>query len=224
MRALKWVATLCVGLFAFAGAIQAATVTQCGTNICYEYDDAQLGAGLFGLPTLSGDSLIFLSPMFRAESIDGAGLDTASATFVIDRVYSLDDMDIMDIFLYESGDYRIINGDSVSAELILDIENNNSSESGSVSELFTATGDSGGQQEWSIQDGFDPSSEFASASNDVKVSITDILTADSDAFGETAWIQKKLTLTAATVVPIPAAAWLFVSALGLLVWRRKPMG
>jgi hypothetical protein len=217
----KWVSTFVVSALGFVGAAQAAVVTQCGPNICYEYDNAQAGEALFGLPTLSGDALIFLSPSFRAESLNGAGLDTASATFVIDSVYSLNGGDIMDLFIYESGDYDIINGDSVSAELILDVENNNSSETGSIGDFVTASGDSGGQQEWNLQSTFDPQSVFSDPSNDVKVSITDELIAEAYAGGESAWIQKKLTLSAASVVPIPAAIWLFGSGIGLLGWMRR---
>ena len=218
----KWVSTFIMSALGFMGSAQAELVNQCGPNICYEYDDAQTGEALFGLPTLSGDALIFLSPMFRAESLNGAGLDTASATFVIDSVYSLNGGDIMDLFIYESGDYDIINGGNVSAELILDVENNNSgsTETGSVGDIVTASGDAGGQQEWNLQSSFDPHSVFSDPSNDVKVSITDILIADT-AGAESAWIQKKLTLSAASVVPIPGAVWLFGSGLGLLGWMRR---
>jgi hypothetical protein len=221
MTTNQWISTLFVSVFALAGPSHAAPVTQCGTNICYDYDDAQLGKDLFGLPTLSGDSLIFLSPSFRAESLNGDGTDTAEATFVIDSVYSVNGGDIMDLVIYESGDYEITNGGSVSAELILDVENNNSAETGSTGDIITALGDSGGQQEWSLLADYDPHSVFTEPSNDVKVSITDILIADANTATESAWIQKKLTLSAASVVPVPAAIWLFGSGIGLLGWMRR---
>jgi len=221
MAISKWIATLFVSALTFAGSSYASVVTQCGPNVCYEYDDAQSGQAMFGLPTIAGDSLIFLSPMFRAESLNGAGEDIAQATFVVDRVYSLNHGNIMDIVIFESGDYRTINDSAVSAELQLDVANNNSAETGSTSDIFSATGDSGGQQQWDLLGTFDPHSEFSGSANDVMVSITDILIADADTPTESAFIQKKLTLTAASVVPVPAAVWLFGSALGALGWIRR---
>ena len=39
--------------------------------------------------------------------------------------------------------------------------------------------------------------------------------------GEFARIDKKLVLTVSTIVPVPPAALLFGSALGILAWRRR---
>ena len=49
--------------------------------------------------------------------------------------------------------------------------------------------------------------------NDISVSIQNTLVATTDATGETAWIQKKLSFTAITEAPLRAGAWLFGSAL-----------
>ena len=62
---------------------------------------------------------------------------------------------------------------------------------------------------------------YFSDATDVMVTITDILEAETDAAGEQAWIQKKITLAATTVVPVPAAIWLFISALGAAGAMRR---
>ena len=209
-----------ISLSATVTPASAAQVTLCGDNICYEFDDAQSGISSFGNPIISGDALIWLVPQFRAESLDGAGLDTASDSFVIDSVYSLTGEAIQYVGIVEQGDYEITNGDRVSAELTLDVQDNDTLMTGSVSELFTANGDSGGLQEWQISAFHNPMMHFGTAT-DIQLTVTDILEAETDAAGEAAWIQKKIQIAATTVVPIPAAAWLFMSALGLIVLRGR---
>jgi hypothetical protein len=55
----------------------------------------------------------------------------------------------------------------------------------------------------------------------MRVTVQDTLRANA-APGQLAWIQKKFTLSAQTVVPVPAAVWLLGSAVGLLgVIRRR---
>ena len=209
--------------FSLTAPAQAAPTTLCGPNICYDYDDAQAGISFFGSPSLSGDALIFLAPNFRAQSTDGAsgGFDQAQASFVIDSVYALNGMALQYVGITEFGDYEIDVGDGVSAALDLDLVDNTSLESGMVSDLFTATGDSGGLQTWQIGAYYHPAMYFGPGM-DVGLTITDTLTAETSEVGEDAWIQKKITLGVTTVVPLPAAAWLFLSGLGALgVLRRR---
>jgi hypothetical protein len=129
---------------------QAASVTQCGPTICYTYDDAQSAVGLFGTPTLVGDSLVFLPPDFRAESLNGAGTDIVSANFIFDEIYTISGTDIADLTVFESGDYETINGDEVGADLLLTVVNLADPgfppipETGTSLSTFLATGDSGG--------------------------------------------------------------------------------
>ena len=47
------------------------------------------------------------------------------------------------------------------------------------------------------------------------------LAATTGANGEQAWIQKKQGGIGISVVPVPAAVWLFGSALGALGWLRR---
>lgn len=215
-------ATILFAVFASAPAF-AATVTLPGTTITYEYDDVANAAALalFGAPTIVGDQVRFLPPSFRAESVDGAGSDVVSANFVFSRIYSNGGADIVSLSIVEFGDYEITNGDSVGADVLLTASNNNDfSEFASASDAVDASGDSGGLQTWLMQAGLNPALVFDSAANDVALSIQNTLTATTDAFGETAWIQKKITVVASTV-PVPAAVWLLGSALGVLGWARR---
>ncbi len=195
----------------------AATVTQCGPNICYEYDDAQAAVALFGLPTLVGNSLVLLPPDFRAESSDGEGIVTANANFTFTNVYSLDGVsEIENIVISEFGDYEIDGGDRVEGDLLLTVVNNNGlfPQFGSSSDSFDALGDSGGLQTWTMQANFNAADEFDLAANSVLMTVQNGLLAETNNEGEYAWIQKVISITG--VVPIPAAAWLFISGLGAM--------
>jgi hypothetical protein len=224
-------AALAASLLIGASAAHAATVQLVGTSVIYEYDNVTNSAALalFGAPTILGDTVRFLPPNFRAQSDDGAGVDNVSANFIFDRVYSIGGQDITGLQVVEFGDYEITNGDRVSADLLLTISNNNDfTEFDSDAASFDAAGDSGGLQTWQLSASINPLLSFGSPAKDLAVSIQNTLEAATDAFGESAWIQKKLSFVATTVesetvVPVPPAVWLFGSALGLLGWVRARM-
>lgn len=186
---------------------------------------------LFGLPTLAGDSLVFLPPSFRAQSTDGAGIDTATANFIFDEVYSRNGVtELRGLTVFESGDYEVTNGDRVNADLFLSVVNLVPGpplfpggpalpETATDLDSFDAIGDSGGLQEWSMLAVVDPKAEFEASATRVSMTIQNTLTAETTDLGEDAWIQKTITLTAA--VPVPAAVWLFASGLGLLAGVRR---
>lgn len=219
-------AALAISALGIATPVSAAAVTQCGPNICYSYDDAQAAVALFGLPTLVGNSLVFLPPDFRAESSDGAGIQTSTANFVFSNVYSADGVsEIQNIVIVEFGDYEITNGDRVAADLLLSVVNLTPSPSfpffpefGSSQASFDAFGDSIGLQTWQMSTNFNAAEQFNASAHSLSMTIQNTLTAETTDLGENAWIQKKITVTG--VVPLPAAVWLFASGLGLLGWIR----
>lgn len=210
-------------LMSHINGVSAAIVTLNGSTIKYEYDDVANAAALaiFGTPTIVGDAIRFLPPDFRAESIDGAGTDLITANFVFSRVYSTNQFAITQLQIVEFGDYEITNGDNVTADLLFTVSNNDDIfDFYSDSQSLDVNGGSTGLQTWQLNSFVNPTS----GGNDYSISIQNTLTATTDAFGETAWIQKKLTFTATTaaVVPVPATVWFFGTALaGLMGIRAK---
>ncbi|MDH3978472.1 MAG: hypothetical protein OEU86_08150 [Gammaproteobacteria bacterium] len=225
-----------LALLLVISASQAATVTLNGSSIKYQYDtvtnaDALL---LFGTPTIVGDTVRFLPPSFRAESVDGlasspdltGGTDIVSANFIFERVWSTNGDAFTQLQVVEFGDYEITNGDSVSGDLYVQAASNvNGLDFIFGTDEFNASGDSGGLGTWDMGVSLFPADDFTGDANDMAVSIQNTLTATTDANGETAWIQKKIAFTAGdapiTLVPLPAGVWLFGSALGLLGWSRR---
>jgi len=207
------------------GASQAATVTLCGPGVCYEYDDAQAAVASFGLPTLIGNDIIFTPATFRADAADG-GTDSISATFQFDRVYTtMSGDEILNITAYEDGDYRIIQNGSVSGDLYLRAISLVAIEDTLDTDSVNFSGDSGGLQLWSMSAAVNPAAVFNDLANNMRLTLQNDLFASTSTVGDRAWIEKKLVLTIttllpATPIPVPAAVWLFGSALGLLGWVR----
>ncbi|ARN75614.1 VPLPA-CTERM sorting domain-containing protein [Oceanicoccus sagamiensis] len=195
----------------------ASSVTLEGDNISYQYDamDNAYALQLFGTPTIVGDDVRFLPPVFRAEALGAAGAELLTANFVFSDVFSHSGTAISSLQVFEFGDYEITNDGSVNADLMLTVSSNYSVlDYLSDSDSFDASGTSSGLQTWSMNVSVDPSRDFFGQADHVAVSLQNTLMATTDEQGDAAWIQKKLVFTAtASTVPVPASAWLFASAL-----------
>lgn len=204
----------------------AATVTLTGDTVAYEYDDAVNAAAiaLLGTPTISGDVIRFLPPDLRAESVDGSGIDSVSAEFTFDRIYALGNAEIGGIEVTEFGDYEIINGGNASAELKVAITNNsNTAEMIEDTVDISASGDSGGLQEWTLISTLNPADGFLSSADDVSMTFRNTLTASTDSSGQISYVQKKLSFLVSTELAEPGSLGLFAIGLAAALFaRRRP--
>lgn len=230
-----------VGLFAMLPSAQAALVQLCGPSICYEYDDNPLvntGLEYYGTPTLlAGSDTIKFTPTDFSVDSDPGTTDipgpTLTAVFAFTRVWSTWGAEIGDISVSEGGDYQVLDDASVSATLIVkvkDLVDDGSPTPGFPEQIVdlknfstsTPTGLPFGS--WSLASAVSPSMVFTDLATSVDLSIENTLQASEGPGGGYGFIAKKLLLAVSTtaslppsgVVPIPAAAWLFGSAIGLL--------
>jgi hypothetical protein len=224
----------------FALSANAAVQNYCGPNLCYEWDDAQAAVTYYGQPNFAGDDAYFLPNIFEARSADGVGVhsgtntDTVDGTFVFSKIWTVNAAnEVASIYAYEEGDYEInYAGGNVTGDLYLSAFGLNAVEPTVIgTDSVAFSGVSGGIQGWNMSTTIMPGNSLSQIANNLTLTIQNTLTAfttDASAGSELAWIEKKLILEINTVipvgveVPVPAAVWLFGSALGMLgVARRR---
>lgn len=213
----------------------AALVQLCGPSICYEYDNnpgVNAGITLFGAPTLLGgsDTLEFTPTSFDATAAGAGGYDNTVAIFQFTRVWTTNGGEVASITVSESGDYQILNGGTVNVNLRLQVVDKANDDGlppfpevlNPIVNWNTSTPTGLTAQNWSLSSTVNPAAAFTDLATVVDLQIQNQLQAFTYASGDFAHIFKKLTLTTTTtVVPLPAAAWLFMPALGLLGLCRR---
>lgn len=111
MTSFKHAGIVVLGLSAalLSGSALAVTTTLAGTNVSFTFDSALLG--LYGTPTVSGDSLVFTPTSFSAQSSNGQGFVMTNATLNI-AITANAGYQFSTINLTERGDYFRIGDDA----------------------------------------------------------------------------------------------------------------
>ncbi len=203
-----------------------------GDTVIFKYVGTTSSMGLFGTIEVVGDSIVATPTNFRAESLNGAGAVSVSDNGAIQVIaksgYQIDGVNIL-----ERGDYRMSGaGTSVDVDGWADVWDWNDLWGPSVQQTLAISGDltinDGAVHTWTGSTVFDLSGATWDGINYIGLQLQNNLLASSAAFGESAWIEKKLVgggidlSIVTTVIPVPAAVWLFGSGLiGLLAFARR---
>jgi hypothetical protein len=209
---------------AFSGAAFAASVTLTGTSVDFTFDDALVG--LFGQPTLSGDTLSFTPVNFNATSSNGEGYKLTDNTVNIQMTahngYAFSSVD-----LAERGDYLLQGGGSTAnvAGQVRVFDTSDPMKDTTTSIAPTAAMDQTGisTHPWTAANSTDLTSWNGTKS--VNVTFQNLLVASTNGSSSLAYVDKKYSgltaTTAAAPVPEATSSAMMLAGLGLIGWQIR---
>ncbi len=221
-------------LFATLGhQAQAATVHLAGQYFDYYYDDTQAGLAVLGDPQLStsGNDLVFNSTGLFAQSTDGVGIHTGTATDVASLSFSFravareSGVSFSSLSTHLQGEYSLFSNQPGNAFVSM---NGAVSVSDTLNITNTAFTNFNADTDFSLADGnLHPWEAIAYAGlegdqwadvSDYLITMQYSLTAGSAGIGDEALVREtgaehRLMFTMGAAVPLPGALWLFASAM-----------
>lgn len=219
--------SLALAVLPLASPAQAAIQTLVGPNVTYQYDDALVG--LFGLPSLSGNSLIFTPTNFKAQSHNGAGIASATGTIHV-KIFANAGFLFPSISVHEKGDYYLIGSDAqvaVGGQIrAFSLSNPHAPH---VTDPIVATApltvttslSSFSTTNWEANATVNTPTSWST--DGVNLTIENILLAYTASPGSSAFIEKKFVGTAIVITPIPEADTyaMMLAGLGLIGWMTR---
>lgn len=239
MRKFKKAGVAVLGLSASllsGGALAVNMVTVAGANVSFTYDADLLG--LYGTPSVSGDSLVFTPTNFFAESTNGEGFAMTNATLNV-RITANGGYQFSNVSLIERGDYYLIGSDAevaVGGQIrVFDLDNP------IVNEATDSIETTAPLSVHTTLSGFTTTNWTANASvaipgtgwggadgivDGVNLTIENLLIANTSQSGSAAFIEKKFAGSTLIITAVPEAETyaMMLAGLGLVGFMARRRG
>lgn len=196
-----------------------------GDTVDFYYDDADEGTLAYGTLQISGDTIYATPSTFETSATNGEGTNTFTNTgsvFVVAQTgYSFAGIDIL-----EGGTYNTTGNGSVDVVSSLQVVDTNYFLTNETNFLAISDLSAAGANTWQGELSYDMTTAMWDGTNSIELILTNWLYATSPDSSSTALINKTLAgssigMSITTVIPVPAAAWLFGSGLiGLIGLAR----
>lgn len=213
-----------------------AMTTLAGTNVSFTFDETLVG--LYGMPTVAGDSLIFTPTSFSASSTNGQGIVQKNGTLNV-SITANPGYQFSTVSLTERGDYYLIGSDAAVAVggqiRVFDQDDPvNNEVTGNI--VATApfnvytTISSFSTTNWTANASASiPASGWGGADgivSGVNLTIENLLIASTTAAGSAAYIEKKFAGTTIVISAVPEAqTWAMMlaglGAIGFMTRRAR---
>jgi hypothetical protein len=233
-KSYKKSALISLGLTAtlFGGNALADVQTLVGTNVTFQYDDDLLG--LYGTPTVAGNSLIFTPTTFNVQSTNGQGIVQTSSTVNV-QIFANAGFNFPAVMLEESGDYALIGSDAQVAvggqirayDLLNPLPNSlHLTDNIVASAPLTTTTSLAPYSTTNWNASASLVLPTAWSAGGVNLTIENILLASTSFAGSSAFLEKKFLGTAVVITAVPEAQTygMMLAGLGLVGWmagRRR---
>lgn len=217
-----------IGLLSSGASGMVAWSNASGSTSLLEWENGQSQNGLFGDPTVSGDTFFFLANNNFTAISAGGGSVTVTDTLSVD-VHALGLNEFTEVLFYSAGDYNLLGPDAtVDVTGNLDVEN---LDNGDVfSDAFTVIdpipfpfGDAVGQ--WEGFSLVDLSGESGGPFTSLHIEFTNSVIAISGVSGSSSIALGTLPVTQASfalrIIPAPGSAVALIGGVALVARRRR---
>ena len=197
-----------------------------GQTVDFFYDDTDPGTAAYGTMQISGDTIFATPSTFETIALNGIGETTFTNTgsvFVIAKDgYSFSGVDII-----EGGTYNTTGNGTVDVTSSIRVMDSNNIFTQETSFLNISDLTALGAHSWEGRLNYDMTTGMWDSTNSIQLTLSTLLSATSPDTGSSAIINQTLTgsslgMSITTVIPVPAAAWLFASGLiGLAGFARR---
>ncbi|MCW8934235.1 MAG: VPLPA-CTERM sorting domain-containing protein [Gammaproteobacteria bacterium] len=198
-----------------------------GNTVDFYYDDADTGTLAYGTMQISGDTIFATPSTFEASALNGDGTTLFSNTGSV-FVTAKDGYSFSSVGIIEGGTYNTTGNGTVDVSSSIRVMDSDNIFTQQTSYLNITDLSIPGENSWQGELSYDMTTGMWDSTNSIQLTLSTLLYATSPDAGSTATINQTLTgsslgMSVTTVIPVPAAVWLFGSGLiGLAgIARRK---